>query len=42
MNTSFAKVRIVRRSVSTPVKVEVGTGAIAPKVAIARRKPVNR
>ena len=36
--------RIVRRSGPLPVKVEVGTGAIAPKVAIARRKvaaPVN-
>jgi hypothetical protein len=38
MNTSFAKGRIVRRSGATKVKVEVGTGAIAPKVAIVRRK----
>jgi hypothetical protein len=29
---------IVRRRASGPVKVEIGTGAIAPKVAIVRRK----
>ncbi len=28
---------VVRRATSAPVNVEVGTGAIAPKVAIARR-----
>ena len=30
--------RVVLRSNSEAVKVEVGTGAIAPKVAIVRRK----
>ena len=39
-----AKQSIVRRNAAAPVKVEIGTGAIAPKVAIVRRKaaaPVN-
>ena len=30
--------RVARRPSSTKVNVEVGTGAIAPKVAIERRK----
>ena len=38
MNASIER-RVIRRSPATPVKVEVGTGAIAPKVAIVRRKP---
>ena len=29
---------VVRRSPTSAVNIEVGTGAIAPKVAIARRK----
>ena len=44
MNASNGKRHVVRRSGTAPVKVEVGTGAIAPKVAITRRKataPVN-
>ena len=35
---SLRTVRIARRQQSQEVKVEFGTGAIAPKVAIQRRK----
>src|SRR5512138_2973949 len=36
--TSVRSIRIVRRFSTRKVNVEVGTGAIAPKVAIQRRK----
>ena len=39
MNASHIKnPTVVRRPASAAVNVEIGTGAIAPKVAIARRK----
>jgi len=36
--TRASQPTVVRRVASTPVRIEIGTGAIAPKVAIVRRK----